>query len=676
MKLINFTIIKLTVCITIGILIAYFNSISVTLAIIATTSCLVITFITKQITQKKTSSSIFGLFAYLTYIFIGVLTTTLHNENRFQNHYSLKLAKINSEKQITFKVKAVLKAGKYNNKYVITILSINEQSVKGKALLHVKKDTLIPLLKTDAVFFTTGTFKDIKKPLNPEQFNYKNYLEKQYIYHQITTSNNHLFLLSDTIHTIYGYAEQLRLKIKNNLKQYHFKTDELAIIYALILGQKQDISTVVYDSYTKAGAIHILAVSGLHVGILLLILNFILQPIERLKHGKIVKAILIVILLWCFAVIAGLSASVVRAVTMFSILTIGMHLKRPTNSYNTLAISAFILFLFKPLFLFDIGFQLSYLAVIAIISIQPLLASLWAPKFIITQKLWQIFTVSVAAQLGVLPISLFYFHQFPGLFLVTNMVIIPCLGIILGLGILVIILSLLNCLPEFLSSFYALIINYLNQFIAWVSKQDTFIIQDISFNIIQLITGYCLIIALVRYGSKLNYKRLLYLLISIIAFQIVLVFIKLDTSNEFLIFHKSRQTVIGQKIHSDLKIYSNSNTPINIYHNYKIENRIQTEIKEPLSPIFKIKKQHLLIIDSAGVYNVKRFHPDYILLTNTPKINLNRMIDSIQPKLVIADGSNYKSAILKWKTTCKSKKIPFHYTGEKGAFILDSAFGY
>ena len=142
---------------------------------------------------------------------------------------------------------------------------------------------------------------------------------------------------------------------------------------------------------------HILAVSGLHVGIVLMLLNLLFKPIEYIKHGKAIKVMIILLILWGFAIVAGLSASVTRAVTMFSVVAIAMHLNRPTNIYNTLAISIFILLSFKPMFLFDVGFQLSYVAVLAIVTIQPLLNKLWKPKWKAFDFLWNIFTVTIAA---------------------------------------------------------------------------------------------------------------------------------------------------------------------------------------------------------------------------------------------------------------------------------------
>jgi competence protein ComEC len=166
----------------------------------------------------------------------------------------------------------------------------------------------------------------------------------------------------------------------------------------LLLGQRQDISKELLTDYQKAGAIHILAVSGLHVGVLLWMLSFLFQPIERLPYGKFLKAIVIVLLLWGFAFIAGLSASVVRAVTMFTFLAIGQSFQRKHVVTYSLIASMFFLLLIKPMFIFDVGFQLSYLAVFGIVWLQPKLYAVWKPTFTWVHFFWQLCTVSIAAQ--------------------------------------------------------------------------------------------------------------------------------------------------------------------------------------------------------------------------------------------------------------------------------------
>ena len=672
MKLLNFTIIKLTACLVLGILIAFFTAIPLPIILCATVLLLlVLTLFYFSSKNSKTKTVWFGVTSFLTMVSIGILVTDFHNE---------KLDKINytnidsADKLITFRIRTTLKSGNYNAKYIVDVLKVNDASVSGKALLNVSRDSLNKVLKVDNIYITSEGFQPIVSTINPYQFNYRSYLEKQYVYKQLYVRPERLFRVSENKHTIYGYADLVRETINTKLKIYDFEPDVLAIINALILGQRQDLSKDIYDSYTDAGAVHILAVSGLHVALILLLLNFALKPLRRFKYGKEATIIILVVLMWCFAIIAGLSASVTRAVTMFSIIAIGMHLRRPTNIYNTLAISIFVLLLFKPLFLFDVGFQLSYLAVVAIVAIQPRLVKLWQPKNFVLSKVWDYFTVGIAAQFGVVPISLYYFHQFPGLFFVANIIIIPFLGFILGIGILVIILALCNALPKFLVDAFGFIISGMNDLMKWLSLQDSFLFKDISFNGWQVITAYLFAIAFVQMAIQKNYKWMKFTLVSVLLFQSVNFFTKYDNSTETLtLFHKSRHTVIGQKTQHKLNIYSDldSLSQFSNLTDYTIGNTI-TELDAFKIPSFiKMKNNTILVIDSLGIYKVKQLKPDYILLIQSPRINMDRLIDSLKPEKIIADGSNYKSYVARWKATCLKQKIPFHYTGEKGAFVID-----
>lgn len=676
MKLLNFTIIKLTLCLIIGILLGYFTSIGLIPFIYSSIVLFVILSIGLFITKFQYKQSIwFGIIVYLSMISVGGLTIKIHEQSNWKNHYTkYENINTNSAQLITFRIREVLKPGNYYNKYVIDILKINNAKVSGKSLLNVEKDSLFSKLKVDDILISKTQFKDLIPPLNPHQFNYKDYLKKKHIYHQLFVVNNELLKVKTKDNTIFGLAAKLRNYINSKLNQFHFKTDELAIINALLLGQRQDISKDIYNSYTKAGAIHILAVSGLHVGIILLLLNFVFKPIEYVKHGKVYKTIILVLILWSFAIIAGLSASVVRAVSMFTIVAIAMNLKRPTNVYNTLAISMFFLLLVKPTFLFDVGFQLSYLAVFAIVAIQPMLYNLWQPKLKLFKFLWGFFTVTIAAQFGILPISLFYFHQFPGLFFISNLVIIPFLGTILGLGIIVIALSLLSILPEFLASVYGSIIGSMNTFVGWISNQESFLFKNISFDIEHVLISYLLIFLFINFFKRKTYKSVIYILVAILIIQGFFLFNSYKPNTKaFVVFHKSRYSIIGIKNKNQLSIYHNLNDSVlskdKLITNYKIGEHI-TKIKQDTIPsIYQLNTKKVLIIDSLGVYNIKTFIPDMIVLRNSPKINLKRLIDSLQPKIIISDGSNYKTYQERWVKTCEAKKIPFHQTSKKGAYI-------
>lgn len=677
MKLLNFTLIKITLCLILGIAFAHYFDIPVKFTLSATLvfiSCLSLFLLVEK--GRLVKSLGFGILTFLTFIGIGILTYQLHDQQEFDEHYAQHInPRKDSIGTITFRIREVIKPGANYHKYIVDILKINGQPLVGKTLLNVKKDSLFHAFKVDDVFVTTSTLQEINHPLNPNQFDYKLYLQKQYIYHQIFSDDQQLLAIPSDTRTLFGYAAQFRNHINSKLKSYKFQPDELALINALLLGQRQDISAEIYNSYTRAGAIHILAVSGLHVGIVLLLLNSLFKPLDYMRNGKIIKILLIVAILWGFAIVAGLSASVTRAVTMFSIVAIGMNLKRPSNIFNTLAISMFFLLLFKPSFLFDVGFQMSYLAVIAIVSFQPVFVKLWKPKFRPIKILWDILTVTMAAQLGVVPISLFYFHQFPGLFFLSNLGIIPVLGIILGLGIIVIFMALMNILPFWLADLYGGMISIMNSFVRWVALHERFVLTDLSFSLLQVLTSYLVIISFFLFFKKKNFNRLTMTMLSILIFQSVLIFEnKNNQTEEMIVFHKSRFSLIGIKKHRTLAVSHNldsiASTRDNTIKNYKIGNSILDLKNDTLENIYLFQTKKLLVIDSLGIYNIPKLHPDYVLLRNSPPINLTRLLDSIKPKLVIADGSNYKSYLLRWEASCIEQKIPFHMTGREGAFIL------
>lgn len=676
MKLFNFIIIRLTICLIVGTLIGHFIPFSLNVSIYVSVALTIILAIVFIIFRNSTRKSIwFGIIGFLTMTSIGALNTKLHDDKNIPNHYTNTHNLNNSlGNSVTFRVSELLKPSKYHFKYVVDILSIDSIKTHGKVLLNVTKESSKFNLKIDDIFFTKTKFSVINIPLNPYQFDYSNYLKKQHIYHQLYVDDFELFLVSNTKRSLFGYASSLREYIQSKLKQYNFSNDEYAVINALILGQRQDISKEMYDNYAQAGAIHILAVSGLHVGIILFLLNYLLKPIEFLRHGRYYKIGIIVLLLWCFAIVAGLSASVTRAVTMFTVIAIAMNLKRSTNIYNTLAISILILLLFKPSFLFDVGFQMSYLAVIAIVVIQPHLYKLYQPKYKLDNLFWNIFTVTLAAQFGVVPISLYYFHQFPGLFFLSNLVIIPFLGVILGFGIIVIGLSSFNLLPKFLADIYSWIISYMNGFVEWVSRQEAFLFQNISFNLLQTMLSYILITTTVLFLLRRNFKSVSLLLTFIILTQLYVINLSwINQNNEFIVFHKSRHTMLGFKQSENLLVNHNLSDSIlnsdNIITNYKVGSHINHIAYDTIKNVYQIENKTLLIIDSLGVYKSLSFSAQILLLRNSPRINLSRLIDSLQPELIISDGSNYTSFQNRWQATCRVKKIPFHRTSEKGAYI-------
>ncbi len=541
-------------------------------------------------------------------------------------------------------------------------------------LLSLSNDSLKTDLAVDNELLLFSTATEIRAPLNPHQFNYKSYMAQMGIEHQLRVPRG-AYLMEQGSSTLKGRAARLRNRIKKKLQEAGFKPRELSIIQALLLGERNDLSAATYNDYKNAGAVHILAVSGLHIGILLLLLQFLLRPLERLPKGKTFKLLVTVLLLWAFAFLAGMSASIVRAVSMFSFVAYALYLNRPSNTFNILALSMFfILLAFDARLLFHIGFQMSYAAVFAIIWMYPLLQKCWFPKNFILGKVWQLLSVSIAAQLGVLPISLFYFHQFPGLFFVSNLLIVPFLGIILGMGIVVIVLVLFDFLPVFLAKIYGFLIGTMNAIVSWIAKQEAFVFQNISFDEIQVLLSYLIIIALLATIAKGSFKRIASLLMLLLLFQAWVFYQHYTTTQTgtFLIAHRTGNTVFLEQAGTTLHHLTGDSTQLGtLTKDYGISERITKNSYKPVPNSFTWNGKQIVLIDSTGVYSNTLEKVDYLILTQSPKIHLERAITRLKPKMVIADGSNYNSAIPRWRATCEKEKLPFHYTGEKGAYYFE-----
>lgn len=679
MQFLNFTIIKLSLFLILGIITGFSFEIPGT-ALFIFFGCLFLLFIAGFLRARNQifDDVFFGICTWSLIFTLGVAAAFLHQPKNLANHY-INLE--DSEAEIMqIRITESLKPNLYNEPYLAEVEKIfsteNSRLVKGRILLSISKDSINKDLAPGMKLLVPYNLKNIAEPLNPYRFNYRNYMQKQRVEKQLQVGDSEIKILNEKEESAVSYASKLRETIIQKLSETKIEKNELAIIQALLLGQRQDISKEIYEEYAAAGAIHILAISGLHVGIILLILNWLFKPLNYLKNGLIFKTILLIILMWGFAILAGLSPSVVRAVTMFSFIAIGMQMRRKTSVLNSLFISLFILLLVNPYFIFQVGFQLSYLAVFAIVTIQPKLFKLWQPKFKITKYFWGLLSVSIAAQIGVLPLSLFYFHQFPGLFFLSNLVVLPVLGIILGLGILVIILSLLNLLPNFIAETYGKLISLINQFISWVAGKEEFVFTDIHFNIWQNLSAYLLIFFFILLLYQKSFRNLVFFLCGILIFQSSMLYSKMQNStSESIVFHKSRKTMIGIQKDKKLILYHNLANEIQEeirLKDYKTGRNINQIEEKQIQNILALSETSVLIVDSSAVYKLNNFKPDLVLLRDSPKINLERLIGCLNPKIIVADGSNYHTYLSRWAETAKKQKTRFHHTGKNGAFRIST----
>lgn len=214
----------------------------------------------------------------------------------------------------------------------------------------------------------------------------------------------------------------------------------------------------------------------------------------------------------------------------------------------------------------------------------------------------------------------------------------------------------------------------MNKVIEWVAQQESFIFRDIPFDSLQLVFSYLLIFTLVYSLTEKKFRNILAAALCIIALQLWLIYstVKKGREQKIIVLHKTGTSALLYKKGNYLNINClDSIAVINLVKNIVVEENIQKANYKTLKNSYHIKGQSLLVLNKPEIILQKFLKTDYVILGNSPKINLNRFLDSIKPKSIVADGSNYKSDIPRWKKSCSDRKLPFYYTGEKGAFILE-----
>ncbi len=306
-----------------------------------------------------------------------------------------------------------------------------------KVLVYFAKSERASLLKPgqQIVFERTPQPVENSFDLGVGGFDYAGYLARKKIYRQVYLPDNRWSTTGDFKHSLVTFAEHKRMHLLEIFRRQNLGEKELHVLSALTLGYKRGLDPETKRVFSAAGAMHVLAVSGLHVGIVFMILSFFFGFLKRQKRGKLIYLLIMVSSLWGFALLTGLSPSVNRAATMFSIVVIASVFKKNGNVYQSLVASAFLLLLINPNNLFDAGFQLSYVAVFGIVFLQPKLNKIYVPRFKISRYFFALLTTSIAAQIATFPVSAFYFNQFPTFFWISNLVVIPAAALLISLGI-------------------------------------------------------------------------------------------------------------------------------------------------------------------------------------------------------------------------------------------------
>ncbi|BAO55439.1 ComEC/Rec2 family competence protein [Nonlabens marinus] len=689
MRWLDYPFYRILIAFIAGICIARFSQVSDTVFFTVSGLALILAVASYFFFPFKTFSKVLFTNAIIVF-FIGIGGLLFHFKTEYlpSDHYE-SLQHDDQDAVITLELTDQLSSNEYNNRFYAQIKQINRQPATGRILVLFKS--------SDSLYFQVGDrltvyddINDASDGRNPGDFNYKEYLESIDVYGQVYVDKPRILNISRQQAQLSWYIG-MRNQLLKDLQGTELQAQPRALIEALVLGQRQNVDPTVSQNFRDAGVIHILALSGLHVGIMLLILQFCLRWMLRFKYGKLLQSLLIIALLWSFALLTGMSPSIMRAVMMFSFVAVGMNINRKGSVFHSLTISALVLLLIDPRMLFQVGFQLSYTAVLAIVLLQPIFSSFVArPKSWFVRNLWQIFTVTLSAQIGVAPLSIYYFHQFPLLFLVGNMVLLFVLPAILILSIAFITIVELDISSGLFAEGLNFIFNLIIDLVSWISNFKFFILKDLYVTVVEVLLLYLILLGVALYlrpqlvKSKRERLRMVkpnnFLHFSLICVAVLLgygIYKNVQVKESFLVLHQSRGTAIALSKGNDAQLFLHMPS---MKADRKIESirrlkntgtMIDREVAiDSLPSMLEFAGKSIIVIDESTIYDPNLKNVEVLLLSNSPKVNLDRLITDLQPQLIIADGSNYRNMVHRWQQTCKGRDVNFINTYEYGAVSL------
>lgn len=390
-------------------------------------------------------------------------------------------------------------------------------------VVYITKDSLLTMCTPGETWLFRGEMSAIRNRGNPGEFDYKSYMARRGYYYTLYVGDiSNAKILDNRSIRIKYLPLRIRQKIMSG---WDHEDEDIAVLSALTLGNKTLLDRETKRSYAYAGGMHLLAVSGLHVGMVWWILDILIRVPASRKFWRSIKLLLILAILWFYAGITGLSDSVTRSVTMFSLVAFSKSVDRNSNIFNTLFLSAFILLLLKPSRQMEPGFQLSYLAVFGIITIQPLFISICNRKSKILKYFLELVSVSIAAQLATLPLSLLYFNQFPVWFLLTNIVAIPLVSIILALFVLFSPFLIFRPDIEVFTSVLWQLVHLLNTLITKISALPFSVISEIAISPTSALLIFLIEISLI---ALFYYRRFHYLICSLLLLLLIMIYSSYD----------------------------------------------------------------------------------------------------------------------------------------------------
>lgn len=421
----------------------------------------------------------------------------------------------------------------------------------GKVMAYIQKDTSLNLQK-GSVLVINGTPSLPPSIANPAQFDYAQYLKRQNIYATHYIRKNTLVKIGqEKGNYLIALADRFRNFCDGKIKEGIEGENEYGMTSALLLGVRAGLDEKLYEAYSSTGTVHALAVSGLHVSLIYFIVIMVLGFLKKLPYGKFIFTVVSILIFWFYALVTGFSPSVVRAVAMFSIFLIAGVLKRHSGIYNTLAFSAFFILCFEPFWLLDIGFQFSFLAVVGIAYFYPMLYGWLTLKNKIAEKLWALVCVSLAAQLAVSPLSIYYFHSFPLLFLPFNMLIVPLSSLALYTGLGALMVYKIEIVSNFLFLVTAYIVRFMNYIVQLPSGSDFLKLDYLYLSPVELAILYLGIVFFFIALKNRRYSAFIYSVTFFFFFFVSFSYTKyLENSKHEVTFYTIKDRTVLSLIHS------------------------------------------------------------------------------------------------------------------------------
>jgi len=467
-------------------------------------------------------------------------------------HFHKKIEELNIEnmtqKQIwVAEILETPKAREKSYKVVAKLYAIDEPTfwITKKVVLYFQKDSIIENWGVGEKVLVNTKLSLIEPPKNPFQFDYKKFMKMRGFYFTgYVGKHNWTKPEIERTVSIKRYASYLQRFLSKKIEEAGLTGSEYSVTVGILLGDDDTIEPELKASYAATGVSHILSVSGMHVGIIFMILSFLLKPLGKSRNSNYFKSVILLISVWFYINITGLSPPAVRSGAMFTFVTIGQLLRRQTNILQSLFTSLFILLVINPVLLFDVGFELSYLAMFGIVIYQQIMTEWLHPKTKFAKYLWEMVTVSVAAQLTTSPIAIYYFGQFPNYFLLTNLCVVSLSTVMMITGVATLAVSFSGFLAHWAGFLLSIEVKIMNEIIMFIEHLPGAITTNISVNFTQVILLYVFIIAFHLFQK--NKRKQLFFSAAIIL-------------NIFLFIHSI--DIIKKKAHIEVVSYEISKSP-------------------------------------------------------------------------------------------------------------------